>query len=52
MLDLIFTGHEDLAWEYFNMVWPPKKKGKEKFLADFKEQLAQTSYGEWKKQGR
>ncbi|HEY2866005.1 MAG TPA: hypothetical protein VGJ02_02830 [Pyrinomonadaceae bacterium] len=51
MLDLIFTGHEDVAWQYFDMVWPAKKKGKEKFLADFKEQLAQTSYGEWKKQG-
>ena len=51
MLDLIFTGHEDLAWQYFDMVWPPKKKGKEKFLSDFKELLAQTSYGEWKKTG-
>ena len=51
MLDLIFTGHEDLAWQYFDMVWPTKKKGKEKFLADFKAQLAQTSYGDWKKLG-
>ncbi len=51
MLDLIFTGHEDLAWQYFDMVWPAKKKGKEKFLADFKEQLGHTIYGDWKKQG-
>jgi hypothetical protein len=49
MLDLIYTGHEDLAWQYFAMVWPAKKPGKEKFLADFKEQLALTAYGEWKK---
>ena len=49
MLDLIYTGHEELAWQYFDLVWPAKKKGKEKFLADFKEQLALSAYGEWKK---
>lgn len=49
MLDLIYTGHEDLAWQYFDLVWPAKKKGKQKFLADFKEQLALSTYGEWKK---
>lgn len=49
MLDLIYTGHEDLAWQYFDLVWPAKKQGKEKFLSDFKEQLALTAYGEWKK---
>jgi hypothetical protein len=49
MLDLIYTGHENLAWRYFDMVWPAKKKGKAKFLADFKEQLAMTAYGEWKR---
>ena len=45
MLDLIYTGHEDQAWQYFELVWPSKKKGKEKFLADFKEQLAFSTYG-------
>jgi hypothetical protein len=49
MLDLIFTGHEDLAWEYFDMVWPAKKPGKAKFLADFKHQLSQSAYGDWQK---
>ena len=49
MLDLIYTGHEDLAWQYFEMVWPAKKPGKDKFLADFKEQLALTAYGERKR---
>jgi hypothetical protein len=48
MLDLIYTGHEDLAWQYFEMVWPAKKPGKDKFLADFKEQLALTAYSSWK----
>lgn len=45
MLDLIYTGHEDLAWQYFDMVWPVKKAGKEKFKADFKEALAESYYG-------
>ena len=45
MLDLIYSGREDQAWQYFDLVWPAKKKGKEKFLADFKEQLALTAYG-------
>jgi hypothetical protein len=49
MLDLIYTGHEDLAWQYLELVWPAKKKGKEKFLSDFKEQLATSVYGQWKK---
>ncbi|MGD9560762.1 MAG: hypothetical protein AB7F88_00970 [Pyrinomonadaceae bacterium] len=45
MLDLIYTGHEPLAWKYFDMVWPAKKPGKEKFKADFKEALAESYYG-------
>jgi len=49
MLDLIYTGHEDLAWQYFDLVWPERKPGKEKFLSDFKEQLALTAYGDYKK---
>ncbi|HQZ82691.1 MAG TPA: hypothetical protein PLR83_05680 [Pyrinomonadaceae bacterium] len=46
MIDLIFTGHEDLAWTYFDMVWPKAKPGKEKFLADFKNVLAGSYYAE------
>ena len=45
MLDLIYTGHEPLAWQYFDMAWPAKKPGKEKFKADFKEALAESYYG-------
>lgn len=45
MLDLIYTGHEGLAWKYFDMVWPAKKPGKEKFKADFSEALAESYYG-------
>ncbi|MBV6496653.1 MAG: hypothetical protein DCC44_00260 [Acidobacteria bacterium] len=46
MIDLIFTGHEDLAWTYFDMVWPKAKPGKEKFLKDFKEVLGNSYYAE------
>jgi len=49
MLDLIYTGHEDLAWQYFDLVWPAKKAGKERFRADFKKQLDSSAYGDWKR---
>jgi len=45
MLDLIYTGNEDLAWQYFDLVWPSGKTGKERFLTDFKKQLAESYYG-------
>ena len=45
MLDLIYTGNEELAWQYFDLVWPVSKPGKERFLTDFKEQLALSYYG-------
>jgi hypothetical protein len=44
MLDLIYTGHEDLAWQYLDLVWSPQKQGKEIFVEDFKNQLAQSRY--------
>lgn len=47
MLDLIYTGHEPLAWQYFDMVWPAGKRGKELFRRDFKNRLAESYY--WKR---
>ncbi len=44
MLDLIYTGHEDLAWQYFDWAWNPKKKGKEIFKQDFEKQLAGSEF--------
>lgn len=44
MLDLIYSGHEDLAWQYFDWAWNPKKKGKELFKQDFKNQLANSEF--------
>lgn len=46
MLDLIYTGHEDLAWQYLDLVWSPQKQGKSIFIEDFKSQLNESYY--WK----
>lgn len=39
MLDLLYSGNETLAWQYFDLVWPAKKPGKALFRADFEKQL-------------
>jgi len=44
MLDLIYTGHEELAWQYLDLVWPAQKQGKEIFKSDFKEQLSGSQF--------
>jgi hypothetical protein len=44
MLDLLYTGHEDLAWKYLDLVWPVNKVGKERFLSDFKARLAESYF--------
>jgi hypothetical protein len=46
MLDLIYTGHEDLAWQYLDLVWSPQKQGKSIFIQDFNSQLNESDY--WK----
>jgi hypothetical protein len=46
MLDLIYTGHEDLAWQYLDLVWPAQRKGKELFIRDFKHTLSESPF--WK----
>lgn len=44
MLDLIYTGHADLAWQFFDQAWPTEVPGKTKFLAEFMSQLASSPY--------
>jgi len=44
MLDLIYTGHEELAWQYLDLVWDTKKQGKKIFINDFKNRLANSQY--------
>ncbi|MFQ5795840.1 MAG: LysM peptidoglycan-binding domain-containing protein [Candidatus Bipolaricaulia bacterium] len=44
MLDLVYTGHADLAWLFFEMAWPPGFPGKEEFLSDFRAKLSESPY--------
>jgi hypothetical protein len=46
VLNLIYTGHEELAWQFLDLVWPSQKQGKALFIRDFKRQLLESSY--WK----
>lgn len=44
MLELIYTGHPDLAWQVFDRSWPDKKPGKSGFLGAFCERLSSSNY--------
>jgi len=44
MLELIYSGHADLAWELFDRAWPSKKPGKYGFLGAFCERLSNSHY--------
>lgn len=44
MLDLIYSGHSNIAWQFFDIVWPPDKSGKDLFRSDFVEQLNKSDY--------
>ena len=46
MLNLIYTGNMDQAWSLFHLAWPEGLAGKEKFLEEFKAQLATSLYWE------
>ena len=46
MLEYIYSGNVQIAWEYFDRIWPEGVPGKEKYLADFKEQLTHSDYWE------
>lgn len=44
MLNLIFTGHPNLAWELVDQTWPKKRPGKGGFIGAFCDQLEQAPY--------
>ncbi len=44
MLNLIYTGHPDLAWKFLDLAWPAEIRGKDRFLADFRAQLKHSPY--------
>lgn len=43
-LDLIYSGHAGLAWQFLEMAWPPDRPGKEQFLSDFRARLSKSPY--------
>lgn len=46
MLDLIYTGNAELAYDFLDTTWPVERPGKDQFLADFKKQLNESPYAD------
>jgi len=44
MLNLIYTGHSELAWRFVSDAWMPVRTPKKTFLRDFCGQLARSPY--------
>lgn len=44
MLDLIYSGNYDLAWEFLDKAWPKASSGREEFKLEFKLQLAKSKF--------
>jgi hypothetical protein len=42
MLDLMFSGHPDEAYDFLDRVWPEGEKGKSSFIYDFEKRLNRT----------
>jgi hypothetical protein len=46
LLDLIYGGHAKEAWPFLQQAWPAGRRGREKYIAEFRKQLARSPY--WK----
>lgn len=46
ILDLIYSGNEKSAWEFFDLAWPKSKQGKDDFQKEFQNQLEKSPYSE------
>jgi len=46
MLDLMYSGHREAAWQFLDANWPKQVKGMDRFRREFKEQLETSAY--WK----
>lgn len=44
MLDLIYTGHADLAFDFLDQAWPSDRPGKAEFRQEFLQQLATSPF--------
>jgi hypothetical protein len=42
MLDLMFSGHPDEAYDFLDKIWPEGEKGKSNFIYDFEKRLSNT----------
>jgi len=43
-LDLIYSGHADLAWKFYDQAWPPRLKNKKQLFEDFRAELETSPY--------
>lgn len=41
-VDLVYGGHPDLAWKFFDMAWPSEIPGKADFVRDLREMLTSS----------
>jgi hypothetical protein len=44
MLDLLYTGHRELAWKHLEACWPAEVPGKSEFASEFRAQLAHSRW--------
>jgi hypothetical protein len=44
MLELLYTGHPDLAWEFLEMAWPPNIPDKDDWVSDFRATLEESQF--------
>lgn len=52
MIDLMYSGNETAAWQYFDLVWDSRKPGKEIFKQDFLKRLNESEYWRMMQEGR
>jgi hypothetical protein len=44
MLDLVYSGHADVAYQFCERVWPGPEREKAAFLAEFRQRLGQSPF--------
>ncbi len=44
MLELLYTGHPDLAWEFLEMAWPQNIPDKDDWASDFRATLEESQF--------
>jgi hypothetical protein len=44
MVELLYTGHPDLTWQFLEMAWPPDISEKDAWLSKFRAELEESQY--------